>query len=171
MSFKKIGSLEIQEEAKQFNKTFSRFVLFACIAMITISLLSIIGLTGPGLLGKTSKTDSTSNLTVNFFPFERIQNSTIVKVDYRIKEIPNYNYVRIWIPYTYLNDHIIEQINPEPFYTEVDTDKVIYFFGVNQPNINMTINFMIKPIRVGTNHSTFGIINGPTVSFTQFIFP
>jgi len=59
----------------------------------------------------------------------------------------------------------------EPERVKVGNDSLIYIFNVSRTNEEATITFHLKPTGYGKTPVRLGLVDGPQMDFTQFIYP
>jgi hypothetical protein len=161
MAIKRIGSLEIEEQALKPNPILWKLQTFTYFILILILIAALFGLTGYGILGLNIVGNKNSNFWIEYDKFGREDALTTIRVhsDSGILAINN----------RYLNNIYIKQITPTPLFTEVQKDKIIYHFRALE-NSPLLIQILLEPIEIGNLTASFSS-NTRTLAFKQFIFP
>jgi hypothetical protein len=79
--------------------------------------------------------------------------------------------VEVWISADYLTRTEITSIVPEPQEEIVADDRVIYRFTIDNQGERPTIHFALEHDDPGATTGRIGVIDGPDLTFWQFVYP
>ena len=79
--------------------------------------------------------------------------------------------VRLWLERSYLNTMQVEAIVPQPGSVESDANPLIYVFNVSSSNYPVEITFLMQSESIGRQTGRVRLEGGPSLSFSQFIYP
>ena len=123
-----------------------------------------LGLFGHGVLSSASL--GNGGLHLRYERFERVQRPTTIRL--RISPTMGQT-ASIFIARSYLDAIRIERIMPQPEKTEASARGLIYHFPVKGGPITITFHLEIE--QFGVVSGEIGLIDGPTISFNQFVYP
>jgi hypothetical protein len=133
-----------------------------------ILLAALIGLFGEGPLAHAKAGRPKSNLWIEYDRLVRYQAPTTLKVHIAAG---NNSLPALWVARDYLDRVQVEDISPVPERTKVGKDSLIYIFNVARTNEEATITFQVKPAGYGNTPVRLGLMDGPQIGFTQFVYP
>lgn len=165
MAIKKIGNLEIQEEAATYLarsvcRPWAKFGLFLFL------VLTFLGMAGGGILGSAQIKDRQTHAKVEY---QRMGRYSLTQ-DLKVTSIPTSSKLAIWFANDYLQHFYIKQILPTPTSTKVTSERIYFMFDV-EPSKAVTIFFQLEPQARGFMRSKMGIKDLVDIYFSQFIFP
>lgn len=166
MKIIKLGSLQIEPEAKHLNSTFLFIQKISFILMAITLLVSFLGLLGNGMFSAISKTEK--NITVSYEKFLHKQGITTYTI--AINSPVNNNRLKFWIDPSFYKKLIIKNINPTPTKEEIINNKIYYSFDTNNTNI-INIKFIVEPEGWGVLTTQMGLPEGGPIYLTQLIYP
>lgn len=168
MKIIKMGSLQIEPEAKHLSTAFLTFQKFGFVILGLILLAAFLGLFGKGLLSATVKTDG--NLAISYEKFIRQQASSVYQITISPKINSNTKVVKLWINQSFYKNLSLKSVIPTPAIEEISDDKVLYTFNVSNPDkINITL--VIEPEELGVIASEIGLSSGERIQLNQLIYP
>jgi hypothetical protein len=134
------------------------------VLLALIALAAALGLFGHGVLSSASL--GNGGLHLRYERFERVQRPTTIRL--RISPTMGQT-ASIFIARSYLDAIRIERIMPQPEKTEASARGLIYHFPVKGGPITITFHLEIE--QFGVVSGEIGLIDGPTISFNQFVYP
>ena len=159
-----VGDLEIDQDLSHARSTW-RFQRVGWVVMLLIVLAALAGLFGDGPLAKARV--SVPGLQLDFERFARHAATTQLRVQVH----PTQSEARLWISRSFIEGHEIQGITPEPDQMTTAGDSLWLTFPVAQPSREMTITFDLQPIAMWGRQGSIGLEAGPSLEFTQFIYP
>lgn len=172
MSLKKIDGIEIEEEAFKKNQTEWKIQRIGIIVMAIIVISALLGFMGLGLFSNATVSDSNNIMTIHYVRFNRSYDNHVIQVEINASYLtPTTKIIPISLNQAFLDKSIIEQIHPKPAYEEINANKTVFYFPVKNNKNNIKINFWIEPQQAGFNHGEIGILDGPSLTFNQVIYP
>jgi hypothetical protein len=133
-----------------------------------ILLAALLGIFGEGLLARAKAGRPNSALRIEYDRFVRYQAPTMLKVHVAAG---NNALPALWVARNYLDRVEVERISPEPERVKAGNNSLIYIFNIAQTNEEATISFQVKPTGYGKMPVSLGLVDGPQMDFTQFIYP
>ncbi|MGE5596067.1 MAG: hypothetical protein ACM3S1_08540 [Hyphomicrobiales bacterium] len=150
-----------------FQRRAWRFQNAGRIAFVVLILAALIGLLGPGWLSSSEKSAG-DDLRVSYNRFVRWEAPTNVEV----RLLPNgRDSVQLEADRDYIEAMHVEQVVPEPASVIASEDRVAFEFRPLDPDRALTVDFQLKPQRFGKVSGRFGLQGGPSVGFSQFVYP
>jgi hypothetical protein len=163
------GNLDIDQDLDYQQRAWvAQRVGWAIMALITLAALA--GLLGPGLLSQTSLGDPSGQLLLEYNRFERLENSTQLRVHLR-PSAGDAETMQIWLSRKYSQEMRVQQVTPPPESVEVESDRLVYHFRVTPSELPSTIIFQLNPQQAGVLTGQIGIEDGPELSFKQLVYP
>lgn len=169
MGLRRIGDLEIGEDIAH-QQTMWRVERVGWVLMALILVAALLGLLGPGPLSHTTANDRQSVLSVEYDRFVRNQ----APVEFRIylsSGAVHEGDVRLWLNREFVMRAQIDQINPEPERTELDSRRFIYVLAAPKLEESSQATIHFKPNGFGLTRVQLGIDGGAEVEFTQWVYP
>jgi hypothetical protein len=163
-----VSDLQIREDP-DFQRSSWIMERIGWIAVALILIAALLGLFGTGLFSKTKAGDRNGPLWLEYNRFGRFQSPSTLRV--HIGRGKTEKIARIWFDRNYMKGIQIEQITPEPEGVESVSDKLVYTFKLAKPKEPAEVTFHLKLEQIGSLSGKVGLVNGPTLSFTQFIYP
>ncbi|MDQ3657829.1 MAG: hypothetical protein M3457_22490 [Chloroflexota bacterium] len=165
---KRVGDLEIDQdvgfEQRQWKIQRAGWVVMALIVVAALS-----GVFGSGPLSAATAGDE-ETLVVHYQRFVRHQGQgeLVVKVG------PNQasaGEVEFWITMEYLGEIDLQGISPEPDEVRSAGDRQVFVFLVDDPAQPLEVTITYFPNGLGRVSGAAGLLDGASVSFTQFGYP
>lgn len=163
----KIGSLQIEQEAKRVSPGFLIFQRTGLTIMCLVMISALLGLFGKGYL--SVMTQSTGNLTVQYQKFIHQEAASIYRLHVTPESLKEKKLL-IWIDQSLLDKLTIKSMNPEPESTSFENNKIIYTFNVAQLT-PIHITMMVEPEEFGIIAANIGLMNGEHITLNQIIYP
>jgi len=139
----------------------------AWVVMALILLAALAGLLGPGPLSKAVAGDRASALWVEYHRFERYQAPTKLIIHLT----PPAREIRLWINYGFMRNVDLEHIDPEPERSEAGADRYSFPFVLNDTKNEIILTVYFKANEFGMLHTEMGLENGPSLRFSQMVYP
>ena len=155
-------SLEIDEDVafQQKEWIFQRIGLAALVLFVLAALLGLTGMGGP--LSRGEAGDSNGPLHVEYERFVRRGSSSKMTLHVRGAT----RAIRFWVSAPYFEHVQINSVVPAPDLESVETDRHIYEIRAGSPDVTVTVN--VKHEGMGSLDAEVGLVDGPSVRFTQF---
>ena len=163
-----MGDLQIRENP-DFQRSFWIIERIGWVLVALILIAALLGLFGTGLFSRTRAGDKNGPLWLEYNRFGRFQSPSTLRV--HIGRGETKKIARIWFDRNYVKGIQIEQITPEPDSVEFVSDRLVYTFKLAKPIEPAEVTFHMKLEQFGSLSGKVGLVNGPTLSFTQFIYP
>ena len=151
----------------------SRYWMTERISWILIAVIVLtgsLGLFGSGPLSKAIVGDKRGSLWLEYNRFERLKAPTGLSVHLGPEVISN-GMARIWLSRYYLERVQIEHVIPQPKNMEAASDRFIYVFKVAERDKSTLVIFHLKPEKLGVLSPRLGLVDAPSLSFGQLIYP
>ena len=159
-----VGDLQVDQDLAHARSTW-RFQRFGWGLMALIALAALAGLFGDGPLAKAQA--SSPGLQLDYDRFARHGAAT----ELRLQLHPTQAEARVWVERSFIEGHEIHGITPEPDRMTTAGDSLWLTFTVATPSRPMTILFDLQPIAMWQRHGSIGTEAGPSLEFTQFVYP
>ncbi|MCC7364820.1 MAG: hypothetical protein IT303_10650 [Dehalococcoidia bacterium] len=156
--------LEIDEEMG-FQRVGWRLERVGWVVFALIIVAALAGLCGPGPL--SSSTTREGSVEVQYDRLLRLE----AQVTLAVTGVPEGGELHVTLSSAYLEDVRIEEVIPEPASVETAADHVVYTFAAAADAEELRAVFVAKPERIGRLRGEAGVEGGPSVSFTQYVFP
>ena len=155
-------SLEIEEDVafQQKEWKFQRVGIAVLFLFILAALLGLTGMGGP--LSRGEAGDSNGPLHVEYERFVRRGN--VSKVTLHVRGATGA--IRLWVTAPYSEHAHIDSIVPTPELESVETHRHIYVIRAGSPDVTVTLN--VKHEEMGSLEAEVGLVDGPSVRFSQF---
>ena len=138
------------------------------LVMMAIIIAALIGLLGAGPLSSASA--ESGPLQLQYARFERRHARTVLEVSVT-SSADNQDQVEVWVSADYLARIEITSIVPEPEEVRVADDRVVYRFNIDEQADRPTILIALEPDDPGRSTGRIGVIDGPELTFWQFVYP
>lgn len=142
------------------------------VVMTAIVVAALIGLLGtPGFASTTHLTAADGSFSLEYGRIERHHAPTDLTIEVTPEAITNGD-VRVWISRDYIDTVAIDSIFPEPESVEVEPDRIIYIFSTGEA-VDGPLSITLKHEHDGywQQEGELGLVDGASVTFTQFVFP
>ena len=163
----RVGSLEIDQDL-EFERRQWTVQRVGWVVFLLILIAGLLGLLGGGPLGHADA--SADPLTVGYERFVRKRAPTEIEVQIAPGAASG-GEVGVWIERAYLEKFNIEQVIPEPAEMEAAADRIIFHFTVADAEQPSQIVFDLQPSEPGRLETRVGLVDGPEVRFSHFIYP
>lgn len=157
----KKDALEIEEDINFQRKewTFQRFGV-ALLALFVLA--AFLGLTGMGgVLARGEAGDASGPIHVEYDRF--VRRGSFSKVTLHLHTAPGA--VRFWVGAPYFERVHIESVAPVPEIVSVESTRHVYVIRTGSPDVTVTLN--VKHEGAGRLNAEVGLVDGPTVRFSQ----
>ena len=138
------------------------------LVMAVIIVAALIGLLGAGPLSSTAA--EAGPLQLQYSRFERRHAPTELEVSVASSTIDQ-EQVEVWFSSDYLSRIEITSIMPEPEEVMVTDDRAIYRFSIDDQAQRATILIALEHDDPGITTGRIGMIDGPELTFSQFVYP
>lgn len=160
------GELEIEQDLPFQNRQWAaQRVGGVLMALVAAGLLGLVG-TGPLSAAAIER----GPLRVEYGRFER--NGTPTKLTLRIAAgTATDGTVRVWLDEEYLDGVRLQNVSPEPDQVLAGGERTIYVVAVADPGLPANVGFDLEPAEIGRLSARLGLVDGPEIEFTQFVYP
>ena len=138
--------------------------------MATVVVAALAGVFGSGPLSHATAGQPGSALRVDYDRFARHEAPGEMRAHIDAKQAQG-NKLRIWISRGYLDEVEIERTVPQADSSQLDNNRVIYIFSVTETSNPAEVSFHVRPKGYGKTAGSIGVVGGPEVQFSQFIYP
>ena len=138
------------------------------LVMLAIIVVALTGLLGSGPL--SSATAEAGPLQLEYSRFERRHAPTELEVRVA-RSAANQDQVEVWVSSDYLARIEITSIGPEPEEVSEAGDRVVYRFNIDDQSEASEIRIALEPDEPGLTTGRIGVIDGPELMFSQFVYP
>ena len=166
---RRIGDLELEEDIGFQRRDWAvRHIAWAVLALVFLAAL--LGIFGNGILSKATLGDDGMPLQVEYERFGRHKAPMDLKMRLGPEAVQE-GKVRLWLERSYLNTMQVETIVPQPGSVESGANHLIYVFNVSSSNFPVEVTFLMQSESIGRQTGRLGLEGGPSLSFSQFIYP
>lgn len=134
-----------------------------------VLVLAVAGLFGDGPLANRVLRSDDGRLTVSIHRYERHRSPSAIVL--RVRPRPGEESVEVWVSRDYAEDQQFETVHPEPSKVTAGGDRFVYEFGIGRGEEEIEISFDTQPDGIGNAKGRIGLLDGPSVAFSQFVFP
>lgn len=138
--------------------------------MILLMAAALTGLFGAGPLSHATAGQTGSEFWVDYQKFDRCEATSQLRVHVGSGALKSES-VGVWLSRHYLENVEVEKTTPAAEHQEAAGDRVVYVFRAAGSNEPIVLTFHVRPTEQGKKHARIGIVNGPEVHFSQFIYP
>jgi hypothetical protein len=157
----KHGTLEIEEDL-DFQRKEWTFQRVGVTLLFLFVIGALLGLTGMGgLFARGEASDASGAVHVEYERFVRRGSSSRITAHFHSTP----GAVRFWVGTSYLERVDIDSVVPEPENVSVEANRHVYVIRAGSPDVSVTVN--VKHGQAGTLHGEIGLVDGPSVRFSQ----
>ncbi len=138
------------------------------LVMTVIVLAALSGLFGSGPL--STATAEVEPLQLQYTRFERRHAPTELELSVASSAVSQ-DQVEVWLSSDYLERIEITSIVPEPEEVRETDDRVVYRFSIDDQAQKPTILIALEHDDPGLSSGRIGVIDGPELTFWQFVYP
>ncbi len=168
----RIGDLEIAQDMEHHRRTWAvqRTGLALMALLLVMALTGALG--GRGPLASRTLASAGDSLRLEYKRLARHQAPSQLKVHLApgLAERAD-STVRLRLDRGYVEEIHIERIDPEPESVLAGKEHVTYEFKVADPERRAMVIFNIRPTGTWSRRGRIGVEDGPSLPFSQFIFP
>ena len=165
----RVGDLEIDEDLP-FQRRLWAIERVGWIGMVLVALAALVGLFGRGPLSTATAGQVGEPVTATYARFARQQSPETLRVELG-PGVARGGEVRLWLARDYVDAIRIERIEPEPDGVQADPDRLVYSFRVAASDRATSVVFHLEHRQVGRPSVRLGLVDGPSLAFTQFVYP
>ena len=162
-------NIEINQDL-DFQSRYWMIERISWIIIVMVLLAASLGLFGSGPFSSAMMGDKEGPMWLEYDRFERLKTPTVLSVHLGPGVTSN-GRARIWLSRYYLERVRIEQVIPQPKNMEVASDRFIYVFKIAERDKSTLVIFHLKPEKPGVLSARLGLVDGPSLSFGQLIYP
>lgn len=166
MNLKHVDGMEIDVDPS-FQKREWSVQLVVWIVMGLLVVGALFGLFGEGPLSSTEAADPGTEFSLTYERFARRHGETWLEVDAPGAESAH---MELWTDRTYAERVLVRQMIPEPMSVRSDGDRIVYVFE-SAPAKPFRVRIILEPDEIGLYPGHIGVLGGPSVAFTQFVYP
>ena len=157
-------TLQIDED-RDFQRREWRYQRIGIALLFLLVLAAILGLTGMGgVLARGEAGDAGGALHVDYDRF--VRRGSFSKVNLHLRTTPGA--VRFWVGAPYFDRVQIDSIAPEPEIVSVETGRHVFVIRAGSPDVVVTLD--VKHEEAGMLEAEIGLVDGPSVRFSQLSF-
>lgn len=163
------GQLQIEDDIKREQHEWLAERIFWSFGLLFIiaAALGLLGSNGPLA---TATAANAQGLSVEYQRFARYTAPGELELTFSQGERET-DEIGIWINRNYIDAIQLEQITPEPQRMEIENGRLYFYFNQTATDKSVKIAFDYKIKHFGVQKIQLGIVDGPTVEFTQIIYP
>lgn len=158
--------LQVDQDLK-FEKAEWKAERVGWIVMAILLLAGLAGLLGPGPLSARVAGDPASRLWIEYNKFERRESPCKVI----LHVTPGSTTSRIRFSQDFVRNVQIEHVDPEPERTEAAIDGYSFPFAFRDTRTESVVTVYYRPDKIGTLDTEVTVENGPSVRFSQIVYP
>jgi hypothetical protein len=137
------------------------------VIMAVLLLAALAGLLGTGPLSKAVAGDRASSLWVEYHRFERYQSPTKITIHVR-SDNPH---IRLWINDGFVRMVDLTHIDPEPDHVEAGSTRYTFPMTLTDTDKDIVVTVYFKTNEFGRMNTEIGLEEGPSLSFSQLVYP
>lgn len=156
-----LGTLEIDEDLQFQRKEwfFQRIGVALLVLFVLAALLGYTGMGGPMSRGQAGEPGGP--LHVEYERYVRRGGLSTVKL--HLRSVPGD--VRFWVAAPYFEHVRIDSVAPTPELVSVETDRHVYL--IRSGSSDVTVTLTVEHEAFGTLDAEIGLVDGPSVRFSQ----
>ena len=166
----KIDSIETAEDM-DFQRASWRVQRVGWMVMLAVTVAALAGFFGGGPVSTTRTGAISSGLEVEYERFARLYAPQTLVLDIGPTAMDTDSTASIWIDRGWMESNEVTDIIPEPAESEVLPDAIVYTFKASPTAAPLRVRFRLETREFGRMRGRAGIVDGPTVSFAQFVYP
>jgi hypothetical protein len=167
--FERIGDIELDQKLRHQEREW-RIQLYGWALMLAIVVAALLGVFGTGPLSSATAGSEPAGLTVKYERFIRHQGEMELTIQIAPGQVES-GQVELWIDHAYLDDMVIEDVQPEPEEVRTSGDQRIYVFAVDSADAVLNVHIDSTPKAMGRLESKMGVNEGSGITFTQISLP
>jgi hypothetical protein len=167
--FERIGDIELDQKLRHQEREWL-IQRLGWILMLAIILAALLGVFGTGPLSSATAGSEPVGLTVNYERIIRLEDKTRLTIEIAPDQAQN-GQVELWINSAYLNEMMIEDVQPEPEEVRSSGDRRVFVFVVDSADTALHVTVDSSPKAIGRLESTMGVNSGSGITFTQISLP
>jgi hypothetical protein len=165
----RVGALEITEDIPAQEREW-KVQRLAWTLMLILIVLALLGVFSTGPLSSAEHASDDGTLAIEYQRFVRHDGRTTVVIEASGSRAES-GEVEVWVSNAYLHGVDLQGISPEPDQIRDAGDRRIMVFLVDDPATTLTVSFSIRPRDMGRLSGKVGVVDGPSVSFSQISYP
>jgi hypothetical protein len=135
-----------------------------------VVLAAFVGLLGSGPLARTDASSGDGALSIEYYRVARHHQPRTLSVTVAPGSVQN-GEVQVWLDRAYADKFGLESIVPDPDSTDVEPDRVVYTFTTGQGDGPLTVTFFYNHDGFWRQRARVGLVDGPSLGFSQFMLP
>jgi hypothetical protein len=164
------GRLDVGEDLR-FQRREWAVQRAAWVAMALVLAAALAGLVGRGPLCRVRVAGADRAIVLEYDRFGR--DGAINRLRFQFGRDParRPGPTRLWLDRSYLEGVSVHDVFPPPDHVEVARDRMTYVFKEIEPGAATEVRLDLRPIRIGRRDGRAGLEGGPSVAFTQWVYP
>jgi hypothetical protein len=138
--------------------------------MALAALAAFAGLFGAGPLSRATAGALGDPVRAEYQLFLRFQAPTSLTVELNPTAARDGEF-RVWLARDYAEAVRVQEVVPPPERVEAGSDRLIYVFLAAPAGGPAGVTFHLQPERIGPLTGRLGLPDGPTLSFSHFVYP
>lgn len=168
-SLARVGDLEIEQDLAVQRRDWC-MERIGWWTMLLIVLAGLLGAFGHGPVSRGIAGSRGSAFWLEYERFARHGDPSTLRVHLGPGVAPEGS-TRLWIDRAYLQGGTIPRIAPLPESSAAGADRILYTFRIADPSQPTAITFELEPDDPWLRRASVGIVDGPTLRFTQLVYP
>lgn len=160
--------LDVGEDLS-FQRRAWRFQRVGWVVLAVILVVALLGGLGDGPLSDATRATGDGVLQVQYQRIERHRSPASVVV--RVRTAAGDDTVRLWMDASFAHAQQFNTIHPEPESVATGGDRLVYEFAVAPGDTDVTVSFESQCEAIGPLRGEVGLVDGPSLSFRQFVMP
>src|SRR5699024_10930418 len=131
---------------------------------------AMLGIFSSGPLSAATAGTLDDGIEVDYQRFIRNTGRASLEIQVNPAQIEN-GKIELWITTSYLSSTANTDLEPDPDAIRIDGDRQIFTFPATSVTTPVRIGISFQPETIGRLPVKIGIVDGPSVEFTQFCYP
>jgi hypothetical protein len=161
-------SLQIQEDLG-FQATMWRVQRVGWAVLGLLVVAAVLGAFGRGVLSG-AVTGDPDGVRVEYERFPHRGSPTSVRVRVAGAAVAG-DEARVWLSRGWLESMRVEQISPSPSAEGIVPGRIVLTIPVRPGTDEVAVSLRLRPDDAGPAHGEAGVVGGPSVRFSQFVYP
>lgn len=169
MSVQRIGDIEVGQDL-DFQRREWVIQRVAWYVMVLILILAVVGIFGRGPIAQATARADDASLLVRYDRVDRRRAPAHLEIELA-PGTAQHGQIEVWIAEEFLRRIELRGVLPEPAEMRGAGDRTIFVFAIADPNQSTRVTLDFEHESAGRAQIRVGLVGGPDVTVTQFVFP
>jgi hypothetical protein len=166
---KRVGDLELDQDLEYQQREWMAERI-SWVVWLLLLLAALLGILGSGPVSNATAGSQDGPLWVEYQRLARHRSPTTIIVHTR-PEIAQDGTLQLQFDQEFIGKVQIERIDPEPDQVQIGMGRITYSFQVSEGDAPLHIIYHMQLETMGSVSTPLGIVGGPEVTVSQFVYP